>query len=60
MRKWNQIFNVFTALMKTRNCGCFNEIFNGTVGLDHSIGFKYIRLNWGLKAAWNGEVVIEI
>jgi len=60
MRKWNQIFNIFTASMETGNCGYFNETLNGALGLDHSIGFKYIRLNWGLKAAWNGEVVIEI
>jgi hypothetical protein len=55
MRKWNQIFNIFTALMKTRNCGYFKEILNGTVGLVHGIGLISIRLSWDLMAAWNGD-----
>ena len=46
--------------MKTRNCGYFKEILNGTVGLVHGIGLISIRLSWDLMAAWNGDWVIEI
>jgi hypothetical protein len=53
-------FQYFTTLMEYGNYGYFNDTSNGTVGLDHGIGFKYIRLSWDLKAAWNGRVVIEI
>ena len=60
MRKWNQIFNIFTTLMETRNCWYFNRNFTGTFRLNDGFGWRYIRLSCYLKAAWNIHVVIEI